>query len=203
MATIFDILLNQHLNNNDFKSFQIKKEIINFIPESDVIETKDSFIIETELAGVNKDDIQIEIKDSKLYIQGEKKRSTYKNNIVVTANTTTATTQTDNEPSIEEFEDISTSDTANTTSTSLQSSNKESKSESSTTNTATTDATKDQVRKYISERSYGKFKKYLDLTRIIYTLDLSTIKTQYNNGLLTITINKKKDYSNTFKIYLS
>ncbi|EGC34591.1 hypothetical protein DICPUDRAFT_92182 [Dictyostelium purpureum] len=190
MATIFDILLNQNLNNNNFKS-QIKREIINFIPDSDVIETKDSLVIETELAGVNKDDIQIEIKDSKLYIQGEKKRSTYKNNIIET------TTQIDNEPSIEEFEDISTSDT---TATSLQS-NKESKPESSTTNTVT-DNTKEQVKKYICERSYGKFRKYLDLTRILYTLDLSSIKTQFNNGLLTITINKKKDYSNTIKINL-
>ncbi|EGC30666.1 hypothetical protein DICPUDRAFT_92934 [Dictyostelium purpureum] len=206
MATIFDILLNQHLNNNNnknnFKSqtTQTKKEIINFIPESDAIETSDSLIIETELAGVNKDDIQIEINDSKLYIQGEKKRSTYKNNTIVTTTTTATSTQTDNEPSIEEFEnDISTSDT---TATSLQSSNKEIKPESSTNNTVTSD-TKEQVKKYISERSCGKFKKCFDLNRIIYTLDLSSIKTQYNNGLLTITINKKKDYSNTIKINLS
>ncbi|EGC36917.1 hypothetical protein DICPUDRAFT_91744 [Dictyostelium purpureum] len=207
MATIFDILLNQHLNNNNNNNKyhctksspqttqdqqqqqqETKVERIDFLPELDVVETKESLIIETELAGVSKDDIQIEIKDSKLYIQGEKKRSTHKDDKSNLTSVQTVNTTKDNEPSIEEYED---------TATTLQSSDKQTKSELKDAKES-----KKQVKKYISERSYGYFKRYLDLTRVLYTLDLSTIKTQYNNGLLTITINKKQDYSNTIKIHL-
>ncbi|EGC38438.1 hypothetical protein DICPUDRAFT_91426 [Dictyostelium purpureum] len=194
MATIFDVLLNQHFNNSSFnnKSQPTKQEIINIVPELDLVETKDSLIIETELAGVNKEDIQIEIKDSKLYIQGEKKRSTYKDNTI----TSDKSTNTENEPLIEGFEDETTTTSTNTDS-SLESPRKKARSE------PTSDSSKDKVRKYITERSYGKFKRYLDLNRLLHTLDLSSIKTQFNNGLLTITINKKKDYSSTIKINLN
>ncbi|EGC36935.1 hypothetical protein DICPUDRAFT_91743 [Dictyostelium purpureum] len=146
MATVFDILLNQHYNTLNNK----EPYGIGFEPELDVVETTDSFIIETELPGVNKDDIQIEIKDSKLYIQGEKKRSI-----------------------------------PETSQTSESSQNTEFKNKN-----------------YLSERSFGNFKRYLDLTRVLSTLDLSNIKTEYTDGLLTITINKKQELSNSIKITL-
>ncbi|EGC34602.1 hypothetical protein DICPUDRAFT_94756 [Dictyostelium purpureum] len=150
MATIFENLLNHHLNNN---YSYIETTNIGFVPDLDVVETPNSFIIEIELAGVNKDDIQIEIKDSKLYIQGEKKRS-----VLEVSSEITTTTEGNNE-----FKN----------------------------------------KKYLSERSYGSFKRYLDLTKVLHVLDLSSIKTQFNDGLLTLTINKKnQELSKIIKIVL-
>ncbi|EGC28296.1 hypothetical protein DICPUDRAFT_93353 [Dictyostelium purpureum] len=152
MAAIFENLLNHHLNNNNHCYGESNN--IGFAPDLDVVETSNSFIIETELAGVNKDDIQIEIKDSKLYIQGEKKRSASEASSEITETTKEADNQFKN-------------------------------------------------KKYLSERSYGKFKRYLDLTSVLHLLDLSSIKTQFNDGLLTLTINKKNpELSKSIKILL-
>ncbi|EAL69063.1 HSP20-like chaperone domain-containing protein [Dictyostelium discoideum AX4] len=74
MATIFDIL-NTHNNNNNFENCKRQcstnksnKTIIDILPSMDVTMTNDKLIIETELAGISKDHIEIDIKDSILTI---------------------------------------------------------------------------------------------------------------------------------------
>ncbi|KAN0004243.1 hypothetical protein ACTFIZ_010422 [Dictyostelium cf. discoideum] len=198
MATIFDIL-NTLNNNNNFENCKrqcsinkTKKTIIDIIPTMDVTMTNDKLIIETELAGISKDDIEIDIKHSILTIQGEKKKNLNKQQqLVIEKSTSTTSLDTkEDEPSIEEFEDD------------IKPKSKSENTNVTTTTTATTKENKED-KKFISERSFGTFKRYLDLTKVLYQLDLNSINTQFENGLLTITINKKLHYSNTIKININ
>ncbi|KAN0004242.1 hypothetical protein ACTFIZ_010420 [Dictyostelium cf. discoideum] len=204
MATIFDIL-NTLNNNNNFENCKrqcsinkTNKTIIDILPPMDVTMTNDKLIIETELAGISKDDIEIDIKDSILTIQGEKKKNLNKQQQqqqqLVIEKSSTSLDNKEDEPSIEEFEDDikpkSMSD--NTTTTATNEENKEEENKAKSTD-----------KKFISERSFGNFKRYLDLTKVLYQLDLNSINTQFENGLLTITINKKLHYSNTIKININ
>ncbi|EAL69458.1 heat shock protein Hsp20 domain-containing protein [Dictyostelium discoideum AX4] len=191
MATIFDILKtlnnnNNNINNNKIESckrqYTVNKRI-DIIPSMDVTMTNDKLIIETELPGVSKNDIDINIKDSILIIQGEKK-----NNIIKLQqqqqqqsekSSQSTNNKDDDEPSIEEYED-------DTKLKSNLNKNTENKDENKTTSSITN-------KKFISERSFGNFKRYLNLSEILYQLDLNSINTQFENGLLTITINKKSD----------
>ncbi|KAM9965931.1 hypothetical protein ACTFIR_006114 [Dictyostelium discoideum] len=216
MATIFDILntLNNNNNNNNFENCKRQcpinksnKTIIDIIPSMDVTMTNDKLIIETELAGISKDHIEIDIKDSILTIQGEKKKNLNKQQqLVIEKSSTSPSSSTldskEDEPSIEEFEDdIKPKSTTSTTTVSTAT--------TTTTTTATKESkedenkTKSTDKKFISERSFGNFKRYLDLTKVLYQLDLNSINTQFENGLLTITINKKLHYSNTIKININ
>ncbi|KAN0036485.1 hypothetical protein ACTFIV_001782 [Dictyostelium citrinum] len=207
MATIFDIL--NTLNNNNIEnckrqcSINKTKNSIDILPPMDVTMTNEQLIIETELAGISKDDIEINIKDSILTIQGEKKKSKNKQlAIEKSASSSSLSDNKEDEPSIEEFEDdikpksdnktVATTTTTKTTSTATKE-NKEDENKTKSTN----------IKKFISERSFGNFKRYLDLTKVLYQLDLNSINTQFENGLLTITINKKSDYSNTIKININ
>ncbi|KAM9965930.1 hypothetical protein ACTFIR_006113 [Dictyostelium discoideum] len=222
MATIFDILntLNNN-NNNNFENCKRQcsinksnKTIIDILPPMDVTMTNDKLIIETELAGISKDHIEIDIKDSILTIQGEKKKNLNKQQqqqqqqqqqSVIEKSTTSPSSSTldskEDEPSIEEFEDdikpksTTSTTTVSTTATTTTTATKESKEDEN--------KTKSTDKKFISERSFGNFKRYLDLTKVLYQLDLNSINTQFENGLLTITINKKLHYSNTIKININ
>ncbi|KAN0022726.1 hypothetical protein ACTFIU_005462 [Dictyostelium citrinum] len=199
MTTLFDILntLNNNNNyNNSFKGckrqYTVNKRI-DIIPSMDVTMTDDKLIIETELAGVSKNDIDINIKDSTLIIQGEKKKNKQQPQLEKSSSSSLSTNSKDNdEPSIEEFEDDVKSKTNNQTSTSTNENKDENKKTTSITNN-----------KFISERSFGNFKRYLNLSEILYQLDLNSIDTQFENGLLTITIKKKSDFSNTIKININ
>ncbi|EGC35158.1 hypothetical protein DICPUDRAFT_33846 [Dictyostelium purpureum] len=200
MATIFDILLNQHLNANCKQSQcpKNKTKSINFLPPLDVAETNDSITIEVELAGVDKNDIDIEIKESILVIQGEKKKAS-SNSTTSTVSTTTSSlpssnisnTESNDLPTIEEFEEGDPSIKKTVASTNI-----------SSTPVATEEPKSETKKKYIIERTSGHFKRYIDLTKILYTLDLNSISSNYTNGLLTVSIKKKPDYSNTIKINL-
>ncbi|EAL68978.1 heat shock protein Hsp20 domain-containing protein [Dictyostelium discoideum AX4] len=201
MATIFDIL--NTLNNNNFKNCKRQcpinksnKTIIDIIPSMDVTMTNDKLIIETELAGISKDDIEIDIKDSILTIQGEKKKNLNKQQQQLVSEKSSTSPSTldskEDEPSIEEFEDDIKPKSATSTTTTTTKENKDDENK-----------TKSSDKKFISERSFGNFKRYLDLTKVLYQLDLNSINTQFENGLLTITINKKLHYSNTIKININ
>ncbi|EAL68939.1 heat shock protein Hsp20 domain-containing protein [Dictyostelium discoideum AX4] len=202
MATLFDIL-NTLNNNNYFENCKRQcsinksnKTIIDIIPPMDVTMTNDKLIIETELAGISKDHIEIDIKDSILTIQGEKKKNLNKQQqqLVIEKSTTSSTTldSKEDEASIEEFEDDIKPKSKSTVTTTATKENKEDENK-----------TKLSDKKFISERSFGNFKRYLDLTKVLYQLDLNSINTQFENGLLTITINKKLHYSNTIKININ
>ncbi|KAN0027068.1 hypothetical protein ACTFIU_009750 [Dictyostelium citrinum] len=206
MATIFDILntLNNNIDNfeNCKRQYPIKKtnkNSIDILPPMDVTMTNEQLIIETELAGISKDGIEINIKDSILTIQGEKKKSNNKQLVIEkSASSSSLSDNKEDEPSIEEFEDDIKPKSDNkivaaTTTTTTSTTTKENKEDENKTKST-------DIKKFISERSFGNFKRYLDLTKVLYQLDLNSIKTQFENGLLTITINKKSDYSNTIKI---
>ncbi|KAN0044556.1 hypothetical protein ACTA71_006074 [Dictyostelium dimigraforme] len=200
MATLFDILntINNHSNYYSTKCKRQKSnnncygngKRVDIIPLMDVTVTDDSLMVETELAGISKDRIEVDIKDSILTIQGEKiNKNSYKKQI-------SQQTKTNNldEPSIEEFEEE-------------EDRNNFKKSPKTTTTTANNNTlneeNKTEYKKYLSERSYGNFKRCLDLTNILYQLDLSTIESNFENGLLTITIKKKSNISNSFKININ
>ncbi|KAM9965928.1 hypothetical protein ACTFIR_006111 [Dictyostelium discoideum] len=215
MATIFDILntLNNNNNNNNFENCKRQcsinksnKTIIDILPPMDVTMTNDKLIIETELAGISKDHIEIDIKDSILTIQGEKKKNLNKQQqqqqqLVIEKSTSSPSPSPspldskEDEPSIEEFEDDIKPKPKSDNTTASATSNKENKEDEN--------KTKSTDKKFISERSFGNFKRYLDLTKVLYQLDLNSINTQFENGLLTITINKKLHYSNTIKININ
>ncbi|KAN0028176.1 hypothetical protein ACTFIV_010009 [Dictyostelium citrinum] len=157
MATLYDIF--NEINNKNQENVSSNKKI-EIIPDMDVTVTDDMFVLNIELAGVNKNDIQIEIKDSILCIQGEKYKSNNNKN---------------NSPQID--------------------SNNEKLDKSPKT-------TINDNKKFISERSFGHFKKYLDLTPVFYQLDLNTVDAQFGDGLLTITV-KKTNLSNNIKIQIN
>ncbi|KAN0036486.1 hypothetical protein ACTFIV_001783 [Dictyostelium citrinum] len=207
MATIFDIL--NTLNNNNIENCKRQcsinktyKNSIDILPSMDVTMTNEQLIIETELAGISKDDIEINIKDSILTIQGEKKKSKNKQQqllaIEKSASSSSLSDNKEDEPSIEEFEDDikSKSDNKTVAATTTSKATKENKEDENKTKS-------NNIKKFISERSFGNFKRYLDLTKVLYQLDLNSINTKFENGLLTITINKKSDYSNTIKININ
>ncbi|KAK5579182.1 hypothetical protein RB653_008861 [Dictyostelium firmibasis] len=86
MASIMDFLLSQGLNvpigysmgGQTALQTDTSPRNVDFLPEIDITETKDSLIFECELAGVLKDDISIEIVESKLVIKGDKKIYAYR-----------------------------------------------------------------------------------------------------------------------------
>ncbi|KAN0055167.1 hypothetical protein ACTA71_008264 [Dictyostelium dimigraforme] len=203
MATLFEILNTINSNNNNFqgckRQFSVNKRI-DILPSMDVTMTNDRVIIETELAGVLKKDIDIDIKDSILIIQGEKKKNMAKQQYEqseLERTSQSTNNKEEDEPSIEKFEEDdakskselnrNTTTTTTTTTKTTSTISNESKDE-------------DNNKKFISERQFGNFKRYLNLSNILYQLDLNSINTQFENGLLTITIKKKSDYSNTIKI---
>ncbi|KAN0030656.1 hypothetical protein ACTA71_009297 [Dictyostelium dimigraforme] len=161
MATIFDIL-NTINNKNDIYGSGCKRkgiDKIDIIPPIDVSMTESMFVVEIELAGISKGDIEIDIKDSILTIKGEKKNNSF-----------------DKKRPLTKDEDLKLS--------------QERKSNT------------DQIF-MISERSFGKFKRQINLAKVLYQLDLSSIKTNFENGVLTITFNKKLDYSDSLKISIN
>ncbi|KAN0025882.1 hypothetical protein ACTFIU_001644 [Dictyostelium citrinum] len=211
MATIFDILSTINNNNHsDFYSCKRQKsnsnninirdiKRIDIVPSMDVSMTDDKIIIETELAGISKDNIEIDIKDSILTIQGEKKiKNNYKQQQQQQISDKAKTNINLDEPSIEEYEENEDDNnklnkSTKTTTTSTLNNNTINKEENN----------KKEYKKYLTERSFGHFKRCLDLKSILYQLDLSTIKTNFENGLLTITINKKLNLSKPFKININ
>ncbi|KAM9946350.1 hypothetical protein ACTFIT_004657 [Dictyostelium discoideum] len=194
MATIFDIL-NTHNNNNNFENCKRQcstnksnKTIIDILPSMDVTMTNDKLIIETELAGEKKKNLNKQQQQQQQQKQLVIEKST---------SSTTSLDRKEDEASIEEFEDDikPKSKSDNTTVSTATTTTKENKEDEN--------KTKSTDKKFISERSFGNFKRYLDLTKILYQLDLNSINTQFENGLLTITINKKLHYSNTIKININ
>ncbi|KAM9982040.1 hypothetical protein ACTFIY_004344 [Dictyostelium cf. discoideum] len=211
MATLFDIL-NTLNNNKDYlenckrqrTNNKTNKTKIDILPPMDVTMANDKLIIETELAGISKDDIEININDSILTIQGEKKKNLNKQLINIEKSSSSSSSSSldnkEDEVLIKEFDkdeikqksksDISTESTSTTSNNAKENKEDENKWEST-------------EKKLLSERSFGNFKRYLDLTKFLYQLDLNSINTQFENGLLTITINKKLHYSNTIKININ
>ena len=65
-----DKIFNQ-FSSRTFDSEEIPE--VDWSPRVDIAESKDAFIITAELAGMNKDDVKITMKDDILTIRGEKK----------------------------------------------------------------------------------------------------------------------------------
>ena len=60
------------LAKSDDKTFEVGE----WMPVVDIDETKDAFVVKTELPGVDKDDVSVNIEDGVLTIRGEKKVET-------------------------------------------------------------------------------------------------------------------------------
>lgn len=54
------------------RSWHLKKPGLAFIPEVDLKETKDSFLVCCELAGIPEENISVEFKEGRLVISGRK-----------------------------------------------------------------------------------------------------------------------------------
>lgn len=63
--------------HNMFNSFlddsKLASDNMNFMPASDIIETKDAFEIKISLPGIKKEDVKISIEGNMLSIEGERK----------------------------------------------------------------------------------------------------------------------------------
>ncbi|KYQ96717.1 heat shock protein Hsp20 domain-containing protein [Tieghemostelium lacteum] len=173
------------------------KEVVErfYTPNSNIIEQADSFIIELELAGVNKQDIKIDIEKSNLIISGENKRKSSSltntdNNKITSSNTTI--TESD-KPSIEDFEEVeSTNITYN-----KQLSNNAKPSEEEKPQQEKPSTTKYQ---YLTrEIESGKFKKVISIKN--QYLDLENINATFENGILSIKLLKKDPVSLKVNIF--
>jgi len=57
---------------DEFFNDAVKSRRDNFVPSIDISETEDQFLISAELPGMNKDDITINLENSRLSISGER-----------------------------------------------------------------------------------------------------------------------------------
>eukprot|EP01132_Coremiostelium_polycephalum_P002867 gene2867-3562_t len=181
-----------------------------YSPSIDISETSDSFIIDLELTGVNKDDISIQFDDNKLIVQANKlkPKRLYNNNNnnnkstgkgedeeskVKQPSSTTTVPVASEQPSIEEINDDEF----------FNNNNPQPSSPKPTTNTAATSTTsasstnkkieikEEEAKEIIGERKFGKLKRIIDLSSHRNVIDIQSIKASHNNGLLEITIPKK------------
>ncbi|MCO4753676.1 MAG: Hsp20/alpha crystallin family protein [Bacteriovoracaceae bacterium] len=59
--------------NSRFADLPMTSELNNFSPEVNIKETKDSYIVEAEMPGLKRDDIDIELRGDELILKGEKR----------------------------------------------------------------------------------------------------------------------------------
>lgn len=59
--------------NSRFADLPVTSEMESFSPEINVKETDDSYIVEAELAGMKRDEIDIEIRGDRLVLKGDKR----------------------------------------------------------------------------------------------------------------------------------
>ncbi|KYQ88386.1 G-protein-coupled receptor family protein [Tieghemostelium lacteum] len=162
--------LEKQLNNELLKS-QTNEEIF-YTPNSNIIEQQDGFIIELELAGVNKQDIKIDIEKSNLIISGENKRKFSLLSNTNSSNNNNTTSPTD-KPLIENFEG----------------SNKNNQ----LTSTKSKPELQEKHQYLVREIESGKFRKVISIKD--QYLDLENIKATFENGILSIKLLKKEPVS--------
>lgn len=73
-----DLMVAQNRLNRIFDSFFDESRpdsqmTGNWLPETDIEETKDALIVRTDLPGMTKDDLHISVEDNQLIISGERK----------------------------------------------------------------------------------------------------------------------------------
>ncbi|KYQ91527.1 heat shock protein Hsp20 domain-containing protein [Tieghemostelium lacteum] len=182
--------LEKQLYNELLKSKS--KELVErfYTPNSNIIEQADSYIIEIELAGVNKQDIKIDIEKSNLIISGENKRkSSFFANTDKNTSSNNKITESD-KPTIEDFEEVE--GTNNTYNKQLVKPSSEEE--------------KPQQEKPTSKHQYltreiesGKFKKVISIKN--QYLDLDNINANFENGILSIKLLKKDPVSLKVNIF--
>jgi len=157
-------------NSNNNSSYCLKKST--YSAPLNVIETKEHVFVEAELPGISKDNITIEIKDNQLIISGEKKR----------INKWTTHTEENEKEKVGEESTKGAAKDKDSTSSENKSSEKEKQDREE-------EEEQDEIIYHCIERTYGTFKRVLDLSKL-HSLDLSNIQASHNNGLLSITIPK-------------
>ncbi|KYR02364.1 heat shock protein Hsp20 domain-containing protein [Tieghemostelium lacteum] len=151
-----------------------------YTPNSNIIDTEDAYIVELELAGVDKQDIKIDIEKSTLVISGENKRKS----AFLTKETKVEAKPivSNDQPSIEEFEDDLETSTTTTNNNNI-----------TTSTTSNTEKPKETTRYLVQEIDSGKFKKVLSIKE--NQLDLTKINATFENGILTVKLLKKEPVS--------
>eukprot|EP01132_Coremiostelium_polycephalum_P001494 gene1494-1883_t len=182
---------------------QQQKEEYTFVytPSIDVSETSESFIIDLELPGVSKNDISINYNDSKLIVEGKKQKSIrlFNHN-----NNKKEETFLEDKPTIEEINDdeFDGQSTTSSTSSSSKSSVTSQQQQQQQQHQHQTSESEKKAKEILNERRFGKLRRVIDLSSHINTIDIHSIKAQYNNGVLEITI-PKKDAPKPIKITIN
>ncbi|EFA83385.1 hypothetical protein PPL_04178 [Heterostelium album PN500] len=169
-------LFDEEFWNNQVNKQSTPKE---WSPKSDYQLDEENVIIQFELPGLKKDQINIDIKDSTLTISGEKKESFYEvePSSPLSSSTTDSSSNDEDTPRIEDDdnENQSTESKEATKSTSVE---VKSNSDSQTTK-------KRLIRK--REIVYGRFKRIFQLPKDI---DLESASAKHEDGILTFTIKR-------------
>lgn len=63
----------QSMFNAFFDDASLKSQHVGFVPQSDIVESKENYEIRMSLPGVKKEDVKISIEDNMLKIEGERK----------------------------------------------------------------------------------------------------------------------------------
>ncbi|EFA75156.1 hypothetical protein PPL_11230 [Heterostelium album PN500] len=167
-------LFDEEFWNNQVNKQSTPKE---WSPKSDYQLDEENVIIQFELPGLKKDQINIDIKDSTLTISGEKKESFYEvePSSPLSSSTTDSSSNNVDTPRIEDNENQNTESKEATKSTSIE---VKSNSDSQTTK-------KRLIRK--REIVYGRFKRVFQLPKDI---DLESASAKHEDGILTFTIKR-------------
>ncbi|EGG18521.1 heat shock protein Hsp20 domain-containing protein [Cavenderia fasciculata] len=187
------------------KSQQTPTTPSSWSPRIEIAETETEFIISAELAGVKKEDINLNIEKDVLTISGDKKQVVYESKAQLEETiessppvpSTTENDESDSDvelPTVEEdFEDLTPSSSSSnkvspSPSTDSNNNNNSSKSIPVVTNNEKKES-KSTTQYHRREISYGKFSRSFELTD---NLELELITAKHNDGVLQITVPKKK-----------
>ncbi|EGG18519.1 heat shock protein Hsp20 domain-containing protein [Cavenderia fasciculata] len=168
-------------------------------PRIEIAETETEFIINAELAGVKKEDINLNIERDVLTISGDKKQVVYETleSTPSSPSIPVANNSSDNDvelPTVEEdFEDLTPSSNKASPSPSTDSNNNNNNSSKSipvtNNNNSEKKESKSTTQYHRREISYGKFSRSFELTD---NLELELITAKHTDGVLQITVPKKK-----------
>eukprot|EP01132_Coremiostelium_polycephalum_P001465 gene1465-1848_t len=174
-----------------------------YTPSIDVSETSESFIIDLEFPGVSKNDISINYNDSKLIVEGKKQKSIRLFNHNKNNNNKKEETFLEDKPTIEEIneDEFDSQSTTSSSSSSKSSVTSQQQQQQQHKHQETLESEK-KAKEILNERRFGKLRRVIDLSSHINTIDIHSIKAQYNNGVLEITI-PKKDAPKPIKITIN
>ncbi|EFA83390.1 hypothetical protein PPL_04183 [Heterostelium album PN500] len=178
-------LFDEEFWNNQVNKQSTPKE---WSPKSDYQLDEENVIIQFELPGLKKDQINIDIKDSTLTISGEKKESFYEvePSSPLSSSTTDISSNNEDTPRIEEDVDENQSPQSKESTKSIAT---EESKKSTTDDVKSNSDSKATKKRLIIKREivYGRFKRIFQLPKDI---DLESASAKHEDGILTFTIKR-------------